>query len=84
MTDTPAVPTTEDYIKKLEKEIEHNDKILAQLGECIDEGVLSSSLKSAHSIFKDMGEMLGLNMADAEDDSDFDDMDDSDWTEEEW
>jgi len=77
---------TDMYVKSLEKEIELNNKLLSKLGEMVDDGALSTSLKSAHVIFMRMGELLGLNMSYVDEsledvwDDDYDEMDDlDDW-----
>jgi len=72
---------TDLYVKTLEKEIEENNKLLSRIGELVDEGVYTSSIKSANIVFKKIGELIGLNMTDVDDDiwdddDSWDDLDD--------
>jgi hypothetical protein len=70
------------YTRNLEREIERSNRIISQLGELIDEGVYTTTVKSAHRIFKAMGEVIGLNMEDIVEESDiWDDYDDDEMLE---
>jgi hypothetical protein len=70
------------YVKSLEHELERTNRILAQLGELIDEGIYTTTVKSAHNIFKAMGETIGLNMEDIVEEGDiWDDFDDDEMLE---
>lgn len=68
------------YVKTLEHEAERTNKILDKVAELVDEGVYTTSTKSAHKIFAEMGRLLGLHMEDVydefEDDEDDDDLED--------
>ena len=56
---------TDDYIKSLEREAERNNKIISSVGELVDEGMYTTSVRAAHEIFREIGELIGLDMTDA-------------------
>ncbi len=78
MTD-PLVPSTDLYIKSLERENEYNNQLISRIGDLVDEGIYTSSVRAAHKIFKGIGVMIGLNMEDAIEEGDsWDDLDGDD------
>lgn len=68
---------SDQYTKSLEHEIERTNKLLSQIGELVDDGIYTTSIKSAHTIFKRIGEIIGLNMEDVVEETNvWDDFDD--------
>lgn len=56
------------YIRTLEKDAERNNKIFSKIGELVDEGVYLTSPKALRQVLKEIGQAIGLHMADIDDD----------------